>query len=152
MGIGTRVQYSEVSLAAGNVISDGKTGECRNLCPEAYNASQNPAITRKETSVFALKVSPPRSNLELPKSNICVDIIVAHEVKTPHNFGEKPFLGFKAVTMTPLCRKLIEPSLLTPAETKWINDYHTEIWDKTSSYFDSDELTKNWLKRETQVL
>lgn len=73
-------------------------------------------------------------------------------MKTNHHFGEKPFLGFRAVTMTPLCRKLIEPSLLTAPETKWINDYHTEIWEKTSSYFDSDELTKNWLKRETQPL
>ena len=51
--------------------------------------------------------------------------------------------------MTPMCRKLIEPSLLTENEKKWLNDYHAEVYDKTHKYFENDELTMKWLKRET---
>lgn len=77
---------------------------------------------------------------------------MAKEVETNHKFGDKPWLGFEHVTMTPLCQKLIDPSLLTPVEIKWVNDYHTEVWHKTSGYFENDELTKSWLKRETAAI
>jgi Xaa-Pro aminopeptidase len=70
-------------------------------------------------------------------------------VETTHKFGDKPWLGFEHVTMTPLCQKLIEPSLLSPSEKTWINDYHAEVWEKTKDYFNDDELTRNWLRRET---
>lgn len=72
------------------------------------------------------------------------------EVQTKHKFGEKPYLGFEHVTMTPYCRKLIDASLLTEEEKKWLNDYHTDVWNKTKGYFEGDEITTAWLKRETQ--
>lgn len=78
-----------------------------------------------------------------------LDIIIVKEVETTHKFGEKPWLGFEHVTMTPLCQKLLEPAMLTPPEKKWINDYHAKVWEKTSGFFEKDELTLNWLKRET---
>lgn len=81
-----------------------------------------------------------------------VDIIVAREVTTNHKFGDKPYFGFEHLTMTPLCHKLIDPALLSPAEKNWINDYHTEIWEKTSKYFENDAITRNWLQRETQPI
>ncbi|KAK2749845.1 hypothetical protein FQN57_005259 [Myotisia sp. PD_48] len=80
------------------------------------------------------------------------NVILAKEVTTPHKFGEKPWLGFEYVTMTPLCRKLIDLTLLTEGEKKWVNDYHAKVWEKTSGYFENDELTRAWLKRETQPL
>jgi Xaa-Pro aminopeptidase len=82
----------------------------------------------------------------------CTDIIMAREVETPHRFGDKPWLGFEHVTMTPLGRNLIEPSLLTKDEIKWVNDYHAEVWEKTHGFFANDELSRNWLRRETQPL
>ena len=54
--------------------------------------------------------------------------------------------------MTPIGRNLIEPSLLSDAEIKWVNDYHAEVWDKTHAFFANDALTRNWLKRETQPI
>lgn len=80
---------------------------------------------------------------------INTDIIMVREVKTQHNFGDKPYLGFEHVTMTPMCRKLIDPVLLSAEEKEWLNDYHSEVLDKTKSYFKDDELTMAWLKRET---
>jgi Xaa-Pro aminopeptidase len=53
------------------------------------------------------------------------------------------------VTMTPHCRNLVDMSLITEDEKKFINDYHKEVFEKTSEYFKDDALTLNWLKRET---
>ena len=76
-------------------------------------------------------------------------MIMAKEVETKHKFGDKPWLGFEHVTMVPMCRKLIDPSLFTPEEKTWLNEYHREVWEKTHSYFKDDERTTQWLKRET---
>ena len=82
-----------------------------------------------------------------------IDIIMAREVKTAHSFGEKPWLGFECVTMTPMCRKLIDEKYLTPREVTWLNTYHADVLEKTRSYFDGkDELTMKWLERETRPL
>ncbi|KAL1958992.1 hypothetical protein VTO42DRAFT_3233 [Malbranchea cinnamomea] len=114
MGLGTRPQYAEIPLAAGQVISDE---------PGYY-----------EDGNFGIRIE---------------NVVIVKEVETPYKFGSRPYLGFEHVTMTPLCRKLIEPSLLTAQEKQWVNDYHAEVWEKTSGYFENDELTRNWLKRET---
>ncbi|OOQ85766.1 putative Xaa-Pro aminopeptidase P [Penicillium brasilianum] len=117
MGIGTRVQYTEVPIAAGNVLSDE---------PGYY-----------EDGKFGIRIE---------------NIIMAREVKTAHKFGDKQWLGFEHVTMTPIGRNLIEPSLLSDSELKWVNDYHTEVWDKTHHFFKEDELSRKWLERETQPI
>jgi Xaa-Pro aminopeptidase len=80
------------------------------------------------------------------------NMIMAHETSTTHKFGDKPWLGFEHVTMVPMCRKLIDPSLLTADEKQWLNDYHREVWEKTSGFFKNDERTTRWLKRETAPL
>ncbi|KAJ9244596.1 hypothetical protein DTO207G8_2339 [Paecilomyces variotii] len=117
IGIGTRVQYSEVSLSPGNVISDE---------PGYY-----------EDGKFGIRIE---------------NVIIAREVQTRNRFGDKAWLGFEHVTMTPLGRNLIERSLLTEAEIKWVNDYHEEVWEKTQHFFEKDELTRTWLKKETQPI
>lgn len=114
IGIGTRVQYSEVSLAVGNVISDE---------PGYY-----------EDGKFGIRIE---------------NMVMVKEVETNHKFGDKPYLGFEHVTMTPHCRNLVDMSLLTEDEKKFINEYHKEVFDKTSKYFEKDPLTLEWLKRET---
>lgn len=70
------------------------------------------------------------------------------EVQTNHRFGDKPYLGFEHVTMVPMCRKLIESSLLTAQEKKWLNDYHSEVMEKTKEFFKDDQRTMRWLERE----
>ncbi|KIX10556.1 uncharacterized protein Z518_01640 [Rhinocladiella mackenziei CBS 650.93] len=77
------------------------------------------------------------------------NVIMAREAKTTHKFGDKPWIGFEHVTMVPMCRKLIDPSMLDPKERDWLNAYHKEVWEKTSGFFTKDERTTRWLKRET---
>ncbi len=114
IGIGTRVQYSEVSLAVGNVLSNE---------PGYY-----------EDGKFGIRIE---------------NMVMVREVDTEHKFGDKPYLGFEHVTLVPHCRNLIDTSLLTESEKKFINEYHQEVFDKTSKFFEKDSLTLDWLKRET---
>ncbi|KAK3717767.1 hypothetical protein LTR37_005538 [Vermiconidia calcicola] len=113
IGIGTRVQYSEVPLSIGNVISDE---------PGYY-----------EDGNFGIRIE---------------NIIMVKEVQTKHKFGDKPYLGFEHVTMTPMCRKLIDTSMLTERERDWLNTYHKEVLEKTGGFFKDDQRTREWLERE----
>ncbi|KAI1354563.1 aminopeptidase-like protein [Xylaria sp. FL0043] len=78
------------------------------------------------------------------------NIIMVKEIQTKHKFGDKPYLGFEHVTMVPYCRKLIDPELLTADEKQWLNEYNADIFEKTKGFFEKDELTLAWLKKETQ--
>ncbi|GAM86859.1 hypothetical protein ANO11243_048790 [Dothideomycetidae sp. 11243] len=114
IGIGTRVQYTEVPLAVGHVISNE---------PGYY-----------EDGKFGIRIE---------------NMFMVKETKTEHQFGDKPFLGFEHVTMVPMCRNLIDTSLLTSIERDWLNNYHKEVLDKTKGFFKDDALTMKWLERET---
>ncbi|KAF2750241.1 putative Xaa-Pro aminopeptidase P [Sporormia fimetaria CBS 119925] len=114
IGIGTRLQYADVPLAVGNVVSNE---------PGYY-----------EDGNFGIRIE---------------NMVMVKEVQTEHKFGEKPYLGFERVTMTPHCRKLVDPLMLTDDEKRYINAYHKEVYDKTSKFFHDDSLTLNWLQRET---
>ena len=74
------------------------------------------------------------------------------EAETKHKFGDKPYLGFEHVTLVPMCRKLIDKSLLTPAEVKFLDTYHQEVYDKTHGYFSEGSVALAWLQRETRPL
>ena len=39
-------------------------------------------------------------------------------------------LKFESLCFVPMCRKLIEPSLLTQKQKDWLNDYHQKCRDK----------------------
>lgn len=150
IGIGTRVQYSEVSLSVGNVISDGKV-------PLSIQLRQS-LMVAKRTWILRRWKFRDKNREYVYRHNFrhcCFanysDIIVVTEVETNHKFGDKPFLGFDHVTMVPMCRKLIDPIYLTESEKKWLNDYHSEVFEKTKKFFKDDELTMNWLVRETQA-
>ncbi|QIW98411.1 hypothetical protein AMS68_003929 [Peltaster fructicola] len=113
IGIGTRLQYSEVSLSVGNVISNE---------PGYY-----------EDGEFGIRIE---------------NVIMVTEAKTKHKFGDKPYLTFEHTTMVPHCRKLIDTSLLTAQEKEYLNAYHKEVLEKTSSFFINDSRSRQWLERE----
>ncbi|KAF3915619.1 hypothetical protein ABW21_db0208316 [Orbilia brochopaga] len=111
--------------------------------------------TRIQLSEVALELGNVLSNepgyYEDGKFGIRIEnIILVVPAKTEHKFDEnKPFWGFETVTMVPMCRKLVDMSLLTPDEISYLNAYHAEVWEKTSPLLTHDERALKWLKRET---
>ena len=64
--------------------------------------------------------------------------------------GEKPLLSFETLTLAPIDRHLIEPSLLTATETAWLDAYHARVASEVGPLVDAD--TGSWLKSATRPL
>jgi Xaa-Pro aminopeptidase len=56
-----------------------------------------------------------------------------------------PWYGFDQLTFIPFDKKLIDFSLLTPAQTEWLRAYHQTILDKIGPTLSSEEAL--WLKK-----
>ncbi|KAJ7512391.1 Creatinase/aminopeptidase [Mycena galericulata] len=80
------------------------------------------------------------------------NIVLVREVKTPNNFGNKGYLGFEHVTMSPMQTKLIDKSLFTAEEVRWLNEYHAEVLGKVSPLLQNDTRALEWLKRECTAI
>ncbi|MBN1390956.1 MAG: aminopeptidase P family protein [Candidatus Thermoplasmatota archaeon] len=61
---------------------------------------------------------------------------------------EQEFLRFETLTLCPIDLNLVEPSLLTQEERKWLNDYHRTVFKRLSPHLSDEE--KEWLKNETR--
>ncbi|MFO1089184.1 MAG: aminopeptidase P family protein [Hyphomicrobiales bacterium] len=64
--------------------------------------------------------------------------------------GERPMMGFETLTLAPIDRRLIVPSLLTPEELAWLNDYHARVLREVGPFLDGADLA--WLKQATAPL
>ncbi|KXN70273.1 Creatinase/aminopeptidase [Conidiobolus coronatus NRRL 28638] len=78
------------------------------------------------------------------------NIMIVKEIEGLKNFGDKKYFGFENITVCPIQTTLLDKSLLTHIEIKYINDYHTRVWETLSSLLKGDDFTLEWLKRYTQ--
>lgn len=81
------------------------------------------------------------------------DLVVA-PAKTDYDVGGRKWLCFDYLTLVPICRELLNVSLLSADEIRWLDDYHRRIWEELE-----EELTKaegvdarDWLRRATLPL
>lgn len=79
----------------------------------------------------------------------CENLLVVREAENIGQDGKK-FLRFEALTFVPFDKKLIDTSLLTNSEIKWINTYHKAVLDKVGVRL--NEASKNWLNNATQAI
>ena len=63
---------------------------------------------------------------------------------------ERSMLGFEPLTLAPIDRKLIEPALLSDAETRWLNAYHARVFETLRPLIDG--ITASWLADVTRPL
>ncbi|ONI04507.1 hypothetical protein PRUPE_6G325100 [Prunus persica] len=78
------------------------------------------------------------------------NLLVVKEVDTPNRFGGIGYLGFEKLTFVPIQAKLIDLSLLSAAEFDWLNDYHSQVWEKVSPLVDG--CAREWLWNNTRPL
>ncbi|KAF8555473.1 Creatinase/aminopeptidase [Imleria badia] len=80
-------------------------------------------------------------------------VVIVREVETPHNFGEKGFLGFENITMCPIQTSLVDLSMLTVEEKAWLNAYHAEVESKVGPLLEGkDARALAWLKRQCRTV
>ena len=53
------------------------------------------------------------------------------------------FMEFETLTFAPIDRRLIDRSLLTPAEIAWLDAYHTAVHERLAPHLDGEDLA--WL-------
>jgi len=63
-------------------------------------------------------------------------------------FGQ--FLKFDTVSLCYIDKSLIDKSLLDQKEIEWLNNYHTEVYEKISPFLIEDE--RKWLKEKTEKI
>jgi Xaa-Pro aminopeptidase len=76
------------------------------------------------------------------------NLVAVTEVKVEG--AERPMLGFETLTLAPIDRALIEPSLLTPEERAWVDAYHARVREALTPLLDAK--TAAWLKDATAKL
>ncbi|MFS7946137.1 putative xaa-Pro aminopeptidase [Helianthus anomalus] len=76
------------------------------------------------------------------------NLLFVKEVNTPNRFGGNTYIGFEKLTFVPIQTKLIDLTLLSAAEIDWLNDYHSQVWEKVSSLVDGS--ARDWLWNNTR--
>jgi len=64
--------------------------------------------------------------------------------------AEKPMNAFETLTLAPIDRRLIDVTMLSPAELGWLNDYHARVAAEVRPQL--DDATKLWLDQATAAL
>ena len=62
--------------------------------------------------------------------------------------AEKPLNHFETLTLAPIDRRLIEPSLVTPEEVRWLDAYHARVSDELGAKVDVE--SRAWLDQATR--
>jgi Xaa-Pro aminopeptidase len=65
--------------------------------------------------------------------------------------GDKPMLGFEALTLAPLDKRLIEPGLLSEQEWLWVDRYHARVLAEIGPLL-SDPDDRAWLEEACKPL
>lgn len=61
--------------------------------------------------------------------------------------GDRKMMGFETLTLAPIHRDLIVPTLLSPAEKQWLDAYHAQVREKLLPHLDADIV--GWLIKAT---
>ena len=59
-------------------------------------------------------------------------------------------MGFETLTLAPIDRALIDPSLLIPEERQWLDAYHARVLEDIGSLL--GEADRKWLAQATAPL
>lgn len=71
-------------------------------------------------------------------------------VKKEIHGAEREMFGFETLTLAPIDLRLVERSLLSPAEVAWLNDYHARVRDELTPLLPAE--VHGWLAQATRPL
>jgi Xaa-Pro aminopeptidase len=64
--------------------------------------------------------------------------------------AERPMLAFETLTLAPIDRNLVDPTIMTPPELAWLNDYHTRVRTVMTPKLNAE--TAHWLTQATEPI
>ena len=64
--------------------------------------------------------------------------------------GDRKVMEFETITLAPIDLNLVEPKLLTPEESDWLNAYHARVRETLTPLVDGE--TKAWLEQATRAI
>jgi Xaa-Pro aminopeptidase len=76
------------------------------------------------------------------------NLVIVVEDKRPGD--EQSMLGFETITLAPIDKRLVEPSLLTQAEIDWLDSYHAQVRESVGPQLAGAAL--GWLADATSPL
>ena len=79
----------------------------------------------------------------------CENLVVVREHEADTDDGP-PMMAFEALTLAPFDLRLVEPSLLTQAETDWVDAYHELVFSELSPRLGEQDIA--WLRQATRPL
>ncbi|GMQ59355.1 aminopeptidase P family protein [Vallitalea sediminicola] len=71
-------------------------------------------------------------------------------VKEVMNNSDGRFMAFDTISYCPIDIKGIDITMLTTAEKDWLNNYHTQVYNKLSPYLNEEECS--WLQSQTKSI
>ncbi|MDE5880326.1 MAG: aminopeptidase P family protein [Muribaculaceae bacterium] len=111
--------------------------------PQAIRTQENPAVLE----AGMVSSNEPGIYFEGRYGIRCENMMACEPWKTTE-FG--PFLQFRTLTLFPFDLRLFDTSMMTDAEIKWVNDYHTEVRNRLTPLLTPDEAA--WLAKKTATL
>lgn len=93
-------------------------------------------------------VSIEPGTYRVSKHGIRIENIVAVRKDIKTEFGQ--FMSFETLSFVPIDLNCIDEKLLTESEKRWLNSYHSEVYEKLSPYLDGEVL--DWLKEKTREI
>lgn len=111
--------------------------------PQSIRMEENP-VTLQPGMIISNEPGLYRAN----QYGIRTENLVRVRESVVTEFGS--FLEFETLTLFPIDKNLIDKSMMTAQETKWLNNYHLEVYTKLAPMLSADEQV--WLKDKTSAL
>lgn len=116
------------------------------------NVHEGPQSIRMDYNPVALKEGMLTSNepglYREGEYGIRLETIIECVPFTKNEFGD--FLTFRTITLYPFDLKCISLDSLSKYERRWLNRYHSDVFDTLSEYLNADE--KLWLAEKTKAI
>ena len=82
------------------------------------------------------------------KHGIRIENVVVVEKDIANDSGQ--FMKFRTLSFVPIDLEGVDSEILSSSEKTWLNNYHTEVYEKISPFLNEEE--KLWLKEETRAI
>ncbi|MEQ8747759.1 aminopeptidase P family protein [Pyruvatibacter sp.] len=81
---------------------------------------------------------------------IRIENLVAVTPPTDIDGGERPMMAFETLTLAPIDRTLIDPTLMDATERAWLNTYHARVLTELAPLLPPEDQA--WLEQATRAL